>query len=313
MEVAMRIVRIACLVVLSAGVAVAQNSTPPPQSARQALIEMFLGKGADDFAKHLPTDARKALIRKGEAPDTSLVGHISSIGRELAGQGKKIETFETGPDILISEDPNTHEKVEIAVEHDSLFGEEDEIELSAHVYKDGEPQFLPVFPDLTFRLKQQDEVWRLTEVTVAAHIPLTDPDYLKGLRKEQDNTDESGAKARMSMIAEAENRYAANHKDSGYSCSLSVLFAPTTIAGEADYGAGFANEESSGYRFSLSGCDGTPASKYKLMAVPVDSDSEMKVFCADQSGVMKFIDGDKRSNCLSSGEALTPAVTTVIE
>lgn len=310
----MRIPSLACLIVASAMVAGAQNSTsPPPQSARQALIEMFLGKGADDFVKHLPTEARKALIRKGESPQTSLLSRISATSRELAAQGNKIETFETGPDILVSEDPNTHEKVEIAVEHDSLFGEEDEIELSAHLYKNGEPQFLPVFPDLTFRLKQEDEVWRLTELTVAAHIPLTDPDYLKGLRKEQDNTDESGAKARMAMIAEAENRYAANHTDAGYTCSLGVLFAPPADPGEANYGAGSANEQTSGYRFSLSGCDGTPASKYKLMAVPVDSDSEMKVFCADQSGMMKFIDVDNRSNCLSSGETLAPAVTTVIE
>lgn len=310
----MRIVSRACLLVLCAVVTVAQNSAPPPpQSARQALIEMFLGKGADDFVKHLPADVRKALIRKGEAPDTSLVLRISAIGRELQGVGKTIETFETGPDILTVEDSNTHEKVEIVVEHDSLLGEEDEIELSAHLYKDGEPQFLPVFPDLTFRLKQENEIWRLTDITVSAHIPLVDPDYLKGLRKEQDDTNQSGAKARMAMIAEAENRYAANHKDSGYSCSLGVLFAPPGNAGEPNYGAGFTNEETSGYRFSLSGCDGAPASKYKLMAVPIDSDSEMKVFCADQSGIMKFIDVDKKSNCLSSGEPITPAAFTVIE
>lgn len=309
----MRIVSLAGLVVLGAVVGAAQNPTPPPQSARQALIEMFLGKSPDDFAKHLPADARKVLIRKGEAPEASWASRISAMSRELVGQGKKIETFENGPDILISEDPNTHERVEIAVEHDSLLGEEDEIELSAHLYKDGDPQFMPFFPDLTFRLKQEDEVWRLTELTVSAHIPLADPEYLKGLRKEQDITDESGAKARMAMIAEAETRYAASHKESGYSCSLSALFAPPTDAQEPNYGAGAANEETSGYRFSLSGCDGAPASKYQLIAQPIDSDSEMKVFCSDQSGMMKFIDADKKSNCLSSGEAATPAATIVIE
>ena len=44
---------------------------PPPQSARQALIEMFMGKGSDDFAKHLPEAARQTLIRKGETPEGS--------------------------------------------------------------------------------------------------------------------------------------------------------------------------------------------------------------------------------------------------
>ena len=77
------------------------------------------------------------------------------------------------------------------VEHDSLLGEDDEIELSVHYYKDGQLQPLPVVPDLTFTLKQEKEIWRLTEVTAAAHVPLTDPDYLKGLRKQQNEANES--------------------------------------------------------------------------------------------------------------------------
>src|SRR5712672_204594 len=38
----------------------AQTATPPPpQSARQALLEMLFGKGENDFKKHLPEDARQ--------------------------------------------------------------------------------------------------------------------------------------------------------------------------------------------------------------------------------------------------------------
>src|ERR1039457_2715898 len=55
----------------------------PPQTARQALIEMFMGKGPDAFAKHLPESARRALIRKGETPETSMVQRISMIGRQM--------------------------------------------------------------------------------------------------------------------------------------------------------------------------------------------------------------------------------------
>ena len=43
------------------------------------------------------------------------------------------------------------------VEHDNLAGEEDEIELSVHDYKDGQPQFLPVVPRLIFSFKQEAE------------------------------------------------------------------------------------------------------------------------------------------------------------
>lgn len=308
----MRAVPIACIVAISCVVAIAQSSTPPPpQSARQALIEMFLGKGAEDFSRHLPNDARKALLHKGETPQTSVALRIANIGREVTGQPGRVETFEVGPDILISDDPVTHEKVEIAVEHDSLFGEEDEIELSVHVYKDGQPQALPVVPSLTFRLKQEEEVWRLTEVVASAHIPLTDPDYLQGLRKEQDRTNEVGVRARITMIAEAETRYAADHKETGYTCSLTALFPPP-ISGEeqAAYAAGFAGDEANAYHLTLAGCQGTPVSKYQLLAIPMDPDSEMDVFCIDESGTLKSIPQDGKSSCFSSGKVVTGASAT---
>jgi len=57
-----------------------------PQTARQALIEMFLGKGADDFAKHLPESSLHSLIRKDESPETSIVQRISTIGRQMTAQ-----------------------------------------------------------------------------------------------------------------------------------------------------------------------------------------------------------------------------------
>jgi len=40
----------------------AQTSSPPPQTARQALIEMFLSKNPENFARHLPDAARQSLI-----------------------------------------------------------------------------------------------------------------------------------------------------------------------------------------------------------------------------------------------------------
>lgn len=173
--------------------------TPPPQSARQALIEMFLGKGENDLAKHLPDITRKALIHKDESPESSIVLRIAAAGRSMAAQGRTVETFDTGPNILVTEQSD-NERVEVAVEHDSLMGDQDEIELSIHGYKDGQEENLPVIPRLIFTLQQEKDVWRLTEITVAGHIPLTDPDYLKGLRKQQDEANEQMAQMRMNMI-----------------------------------------------------------------------------------------------------------------
>jgi len=133
----------------------AQSVTPPPpQSARQALLEMFFGKGENDFQKHLPEDARQTLIHKGETPETSTILRISTIGRQMTGQSQHFEIFETGP-VLLSGVVNEHEKFEINVDRDSLIGEADEIELSVHYYKDAQLQALPVVPDLIFTLKQE--------------------------------------------------------------------------------------------------------------------------------------------------------------
>jgi hypothetical protein len=201
----MRNATIALLVALAVNISLqAQTQTPPPppQTARQALIEMFLGKNPDAFAKHLPKVASQALIRKGESPGTSLVQKISMIGRQLTAQGHA-ETFDVGPTLLVSEQDEGKEKVktEVIVERDNLMGENDEIEVSIHVYRDGEPEFLPVIPRLIFSMTQEKEIWRLTEATLAAHVPLTDPDYLKGVRKKEDEASENMASARVSMIA----------------------------------------------------------------------------------------------------------------
>jgi hypothetical protein len=305
----MRHVGLACFLAVAGTLPLAAQATEPvpPQSARQALIEMFMGKGADDFAKHLPDAARKTLIHKDETPEISIALRVSSLGRDLAAQGGRVETFDTGPNILVSEQPEGHERIEVAVESDSLLGEEEQIDLSVHVYKDGLPQSLPVVPRLIFSLKQQKEVWRLTEVTVAAHVPLTDPDYLKGLRKQQDESNESAAQGRIFMIAQAESAYAANHQEAGYSCTLSNLFPPQAPA-EANYSPGLANEESNGYRFGLTGCEGTPVSKYRLMATPLDPESEMKAFCVDESGTLKSVTADKKSSCFSRGEVVNSIV-----
>lgn len=278
---------------------------PPPQSARQALLEMIFGKGETDFQKHLPEDARQALIHKGETPETSNILRVATIGRELTKESGHIETFDTGSILLVG-NMSEHEKVEVDVERDGLIGEADEIELSIHYFKDGEPQSLPVVPGLTFTFKQEKEIWRLTELTAAAHIPLTDPDYLKGLRKQQDEETESQARNRINVIAGAESGYLGRHPDLGYSCSLQTLFAPDPGEDPNNqvFDPGQGNDQWYGYRIALSGCDGNPPSKFKITATPADPDAKLKTFCTDETGKLKFLPAGKTSNCFSRGNAV---------
>ena len=299
----MRRIGIALLVVVAASLSAAGQKPSQPQSARQALIEMFTGKGENDFTKHLPSALLAALVRKGETPEASLLFRVSgSVRGDLMAQGEKVETFDTGPNILITEEGNSHERLEVAVEHDSLSGEDDEIELSVHLYKNGAPEALPVIPQLIFTLKQEKEIWRVTEVTVAAHVPLEDPDYLRGLRKQQDEMNESAARARVDMIAQAEINYAASHRDSGYYCSFQEPNPNTE--GQTNADSAPVNDESNGYRFSLTGCTGKPATKYRLKAVPLDADAEIKAFCVDESGALKSVSAIDSSKCFTQGETV---------
>lgn len=280
----------------------AQTQESPQQSPRQALIEMFMGKEENDFTKHLPDSARSVLVRKGETADTSFLLKISSAVRGLTQQGEKVETFEDGPNILVTENEHNHERIEIAVEHDSLSGDEDEIELSVHPFKNDEPEALPVIPRLTFTMKQESEIWRVTEVTVAAHVPLEDPDYLKSIRKQQDGVYESAAQMRVTGIFQMENAYAANHAGTGYTCQIADLYpSPEEDAGGSTQ---HQNEEFNGYRFSLSGCEGKPVTSYRLTVSPIDADSEMKTFCMDESGTLKSAEASDTSSCFSDGKTI---------
>ena len=311
----MRLIRLVFFLAFAGGISLwAQTppaTPPPPQSARQALLEMFLGKGENDFTKHLPEAAHQVLIHKGDSPETNVILKISTIGRQMVAGGERLESFETGPNLLVSEQNNGHEKYEIAVEHDTLLGEDDEIELSVHYYKDGQLQSLPVVPRLIFTLQQEKEIWRLTEVTAAVHAPLTDPDYLKGLRKDQNESNETAAQNRVNVMAMAEGNYASRHPDRGYACTLAILVAaePGAMPGESGfvYDPGQGNEEWSGYRFALTGCDGTPAAKYRITAVPLESDAGMKTFCADESGAFKFVTTGRSSSCFSRGQPVNAA------
>jgi hypothetical protein len=112
------------------------------------------------------------------------------------------------------------------------------------------------------------------------------------------------------MIAAAEVQFASSHPDRGYSCNLTELFSKSDSADAADQpaefsAAGFASD-SSGYHFSLTGCDGTPASRFHATAVPAEADSGMKTFCADESGKLRFEVNGKGSSCLTRGQLLYP-------
>jgi len=299
-----------------------EQAAKTPQTARQALLEMFLGNAPDSFVKHLPKAAKQALIVKGETPETSMVQQISTIGRQLTTQGH-VETFDDGPTLLVSEQKEGKQRVrfEIGVEHDSFTGDSDEIELSFHMFRDGQPEFIPVIPRLTFSMIQENEVWKLSEVDFAARVPLTDPDYLKGVRHKINEANENLARLRIGMIASAEPRYKAQHPNRGYTCKITELFSnpsagltggPSGVDSNMSFtGIGLMGSEVAGYSVEITGCDGSPATKFQITATPTDPDAGMKAFCTDESQAVRYDASGSASGCLSQGQAVKQAGATI--
>ena len=291
--------------VLTLSAQTALNS-PPPQSARQALLEMFFGQGPNHLEKHLPEITKKAL-RRLEPGSPNFLTELDAIGAQARTSGGKLQTMDVGPTLLVVEGPPAREKFEIVVERDDLIGDEDQIDLSFHMYQGGKIQALPFLPRLTFMMKMEEEVWRLNELSFSARMPIADPDYLKDLidqiQEKQQRSNESTAAFSMRAIVAAEAAYQASHPDRGFTCSLSELASASKDTSEENRGTAIddalATGKKSGYVFVVAGCDG---SHYKAAAEPATPTSGHRAFCADENGEIKFSKNGKAATCLSNGQ-----------
>jgi hypothetical protein len=300
---------------------------PAPQNAREALLEMFFGKPGS-FEKHLPR-ATRAALQEVSGGDTTMLQQLSMVTGLMKAQGR-LETFEAGPTLLAFEDPVKHARFEVVVKEDNLRGDEDEIVVAFAAYKDGQVQNLEVSPQLSFLMKSEEDVWRLNELSVTIHLPLANPDFLKGvvqgikqrqaLRASaagmpvasegasswQSSPNEPSAIASMRTILTAEITYASQYPTQGFTCSLSDLDG---------FGQGTPNEhqamliesrlasgKKNGYVFTLSQCGVAPAKHFVLTGVP-SIPGAGRTFCADESGTVKSFEGAAR-DCVANGKAV---------
>src|SRR5579871_1261475 len=175
----MRMKLIVVLLVLLATIGVtAQENAAPPQTARQALIEMFFGKKPGTLVHHLPAVTRTALDKAGAL---TAFEQYSVMMSQTQTQQTNVQTFESGPVLLAGENTKTGEKFEITVEKDTLRGDQDDLDLSFRSYKDGKAQRSPFMPQMIFSMKKEAQVWTLNEIAITLHVPLADPELLKTL------------------------------------------------------------------------------------------------------------------------------------
>lgn len=299
----------ALLVFVMCSLSLSAQDSPPPQTARQALIEMFFGSAPDHLEKHLPTITRRSFQKFATADGPSLLAEISAIAAQAKAAGPALQTFDTGPTVLSVEDPhsNVGQKVEITLQRDDLLGDEDQIEVELHVSRNGKDETIPFIPRFTFLMKTEHDmktdrdVWRLQEISATVRAPLTDPDFLKTIEEHQRKQNEQMVIWSLRSVVTAEKSYQAAH--GSFACALSALGSshPQTSRSASAYL--YDRELIAGKKYSyiyvISSCDG---SHYKIAAEPATGDSELRAFCGDDAGAIRGSADGKAASCLSRGE-----------
>jgi hypothetical protein len=277
----------------------AAQTPPPPQTARQALIEMFFGNAPNHFEKHLPDLTRSALKKMGTANGMNALDEFSMFAAQAKAGGGKFETFETGPILLSTTDPHDETKAEITVERDDLTGDEDQIELAVHITKNAKEEVLPFIPRFTFSMVQQSDIWRLNEIDVTVKVPLADPAFLKSIEDHQRSQNEQMTIYAVQSIVSAEKQYST--AQGGFACSLSALADANKTPDHRTYlfDRQLMTGKKNGYIFAISGCD---SAHYKVVAEPEVPNSGQRAFCSDESGAIRASSDGKATTCLSSGE-----------
>jgi type IV pilus assembly protein PilA len=328
------------ILIVFGSVLLTSRAQPMPQTARQALIEIFSG----GFEKHLP-EATLAVIRTASpGSPASMVAMFSLLSTQMHANGTHYQSFDAGPTLLTVDDPKTNSRFEVLVSRDDLRGQDDEIELTFKASKNGESQNAGISSHLTLVMRQENSIWRLHGISVTVGISLTDPAFLKAIatpvRPQVTTTatsqigqndgvtfgpsnhidqasgapfgsstgiDQASAAASIRAINTAEVTYAATYPAQGFACSLSSL---------GGMGGGYTPDEQhamlldprlssgrkGGYSFRISNCGGSPATSYRVTAAPAQPAPGVRAFCSDQSGVVRFSEDGMDQSCLSASQ-----------
>jgi hypothetical protein len=304
------------------------TQTKPPQTPRQALIEIITG-GGKAIQKHLAVEIQQMISeaskKKKDAgaksgPDMSTFA-LELLGMpSLAGE-KDLKTFESGSVLLSYSEGNVKQRVEVRVDGDDLSGTQDELQISIHLFKDEQEQTIPFIPSITVGMKQQENVWRLNEIGASAKLAIGDPKFFEDILKlQQQSASESRlqkhsedaaekeeqpklpATSVVSMLAYAESRYAQINPEVGFTCNISELANGKAGTGLLDpqVGTGVYN----GYHFTIIGCDGKPAIAFHIVAEPLVAGPGSKAYCNDPTHNIRVSDDGRGSTCMASGRLM---------
>jgi hypothetical protein len=311
-----------CSAFIFAGIAAGQRAMHE-QSPRQALIEMLSG-GEAPFKKHLTLEMQSKLQNlMKSSPDNAPSPLLALTGAKSAG-ANQFQSFDIGPILFSFNNPDEHERYEVEIDSEDQRGEEDTMELSLHLVRNGVEREIPVKLKILARLKRQAGIWRLTTVNLNASLPVGDPRILEKswwgpmLSAVADTSEERAASSAVviderpkmnplravRMNGMAENLYAQMNHSAGYTCNLSNLVnIGKGMDEEGMYkfmDAEFAGGLYNGYRFTLMGCDHAPARAFRVFAEPVAGHG--KAYCSDNTNNLRAADDGRGATCLAAGK-----------
>jgi len=304
---------LAALITASPAVAQARRTEPQPtqplqqtspQTARQALLEMFIQPKPGALEKHLLDITRKMVMRGADPGKSDVLRAFIGFSAGFTANQKRFEKFDAGPILFSMEPAGVQQRIEVLVDSDDLLGDRDVIGLSLLIYKNGLEQPLPVLPEFMFTMEREQEIWKLDEIAVTLRMPLGNVDFLKGLKKMQNDTSETIAVASLRTLNRAETSYARTYTGYGFSCKISDLAETKDKAGPQPAmlnDPALATGSKGGYKFLISGCGSQPITRYQVAAVPEDSDVGLKAFCSDESGIVRSSADGTAASCLSVG------------
>jgi len=290
-----------------------QAQAPPPQTPRQALIEMISG-GQDGVMKHLTMEMQKSLQGDGKNNSASQLAAFD----QIKSASSDFQVFETGQVLLSATEPKSNEKLEVHVDSDDLSGDTDNMDISFHQFRDGVEQDIPyaaMLSRFTVGMKRQANIWRLNEISINIKVPVGDPKLLEkfgngmpGMIGGKIGASASGKPEKprdmapreaITMVAFAESTFARSHPETGFTCTLADLAKSNPFNLDPRI---FSGEPYHGYKFSLSGCQDKPSGSFRLIAEPVSPAAGTKAYCTDATNNVRSSDDGLGSSCLASGK-----------
>jgi hypothetical protein len=293
-----------------------QAQAPPPQTPRQALIEMING-GQEGAIKHLTVEMQKSLQGDGKNNSSAELAAFD----QLKAASSNFQVFETGQVLISANDPKSNEKFEVHVDSDDLSGDTDNMDISFHQFRDGVEQDIPyavMLSRFTVGMKRQANVWRLNEISINIKVPVGDPKLLDkfgdgmptgmgmiggkiggSASGKPEKPKDMAPREAIEMVAMAEMTFARLHPEVGFTCTLADLAKHNPFNLDPRI---FSGEPYRGYKFSLSGCQDKPSGSFRLVAEPVSPAPKAKAFCTDATNNVRSSDDGLGSSCFTSGK-----------